>query len=91
MLDYGVATSDQQTDLREEVAVKILEDGANEEDRIKFLQEAAIMGQFNHPNIIRILGVTLDKSVCCNNTVDYRSRLSPKPTHNKGSCFIFLL
>ena len=60
MLHFG-GTSDQQT---EEVAVKILEDGADEEDKIKFLQEAAIMGQFNHPNIIRILGVTIDEPVC---------------------------
>jgi serine/threonine protein kinase len=33
-----------------------MEDGASGEDRIWFLQEAAIMGQFNHPNIIRLLG-----------------------------------
>ncbi len=43
--------------VQEEVAVKTMEDGASEEDRIKFLQEAAIMGQFNHPNIIRLLGI----------------------------------
>ena len=43
--------------VEEEVAVKTLEDGASEEDRVKFLQEAAIMGQFDHPNIVRILGV----------------------------------
>jgi serine/threonine protein kinase len=42
--------------VKEEVAVKTMEDGASEEDRIRFLQEAAIMGQFNHPNIIRLLG-----------------------------------
>ena len=62
-LHYGEPTSDQQKDLREEVAVKILEDGADEGDKIKFLQEAAIMGQFNHPNIIRILGITIDEPV----------------------------
>ena len=52
--------------VQEEVAVKTMEDGASEEDRIKFLQEAAIMGQFNHPNIIRLLGIistALDKPV----------------------------
>ena len=41
----------------EEVAVKSMEIGAKEEERVKFLQEAAIMGQFNHPNIVRILGI----------------------------------
>ena len=29
------------------VAVKTLKEGSGEEDRVKFLQEAAIMGQFN--------------------------------------------
>ena len=41
----------------EEVAVKSMESGSSEEERVMFLQEAAIMGQFNHPNIIRILGI----------------------------------
>ena len=43
--------------MKEEVAIKTMEDGANEEDKVKFLQEAAIMGQFNHPNIIHLLGI----------------------------------
>ena len=40
-----------------EVAVKTMENGASEEDRVKFLQEAAIMGQFNNPYIVKIYGV----------------------------------
>ena len=40
-----------------EVAVKTMENGASEEQRIKFLQEAAIMGQFNNSYIIKIYGV----------------------------------
>ena len=40
-----------------EVAVKTMENGASEEQRIKFLQEAAIMGQFNHPYIVKIYAV----------------------------------
>ena len=40
-----------------EVAVKTMENGASEEERVKFLQEAAIMGQFNNPYIIKIYGV----------------------------------
>ena len=39
------------------VAVKTLKDGASDTDRIKFLQEAAINGQFRHPNIVQLLGV----------------------------------
>ena len=46
-----------------EVAVKSMEDGASEEERVKFLQEAAIMGQFKHPNIVKIIGVITDQPV----------------------------
>ncbi len=40
-----------------EVAVKTLNPGANDVDRVKFLQEAAIMGQFSHPNVVSVCGV----------------------------------
>jgi len=40
-----------------EVAVKTLKEGAGEEDRVKFLQEAAIMGQFKNPNVVKMYGV----------------------------------
>ncbi len=39
------------------VAVKTLKEGASEKDKVKFLQEAAIMGQFSHPNVIKLYGV----------------------------------
>ena len=40
-----------------EVAIKLLQPGASDDDRVKFLQEAAIMGQFSHPNVISLHGV----------------------------------
>ena len=40
-----------------EVAVKTLQSSASQEDRVKFLQEAAISGQFRHPNVVKLLGV----------------------------------
>ena len=40
-----------------EVAVKTLNERSGEEDRVKFLQEAAIMGQFKHPNVVEMYGV----------------------------------
>ena len=40
-----------------EVAVKTLKPGSDENDRIKFLQEAAINGQFQHPNVVKLHGV----------------------------------
>ena len=48
--------SDSEGEVKE-VAVKTMENGASEEDRIRFLQEAAIMGQFNNQYIIKIFGV----------------------------------
>ena len=40
-----------------EVAVKTLHTDASQLDKVKLLQEAAIMGQFRHPNVVRLLGV----------------------------------
>lgn len=40
-----------------EVAIKTLKEGAMEEDKVRFLQEAAISGQFQHPNVVRLQGV----------------------------------
>ncbi|KAJ8021805.1 Ephrin type-B receptor 2 [Holothuria leucospilota] len=39
------------------VAVKTLKTGATDKDRSDFLAEASIMGQFDDPNVIRLLGV----------------------------------
>lgn len=39
------------------VAIKALKAGYTERQRQDFLREAAIMGQFDHPNIIRLEGV----------------------------------
>ena len=40
-----------------DVAIKTLQPSAKEIDRVKFLQEAAINGQFRHPNIVQLNGV----------------------------------
>ena len=42
-----------------EVAVKQLRPGASEEEKVKFLQEAAINGQFRHPNVVKLMGVVI--------------------------------
>ena len=47
-------------DKKMEVAIKTLKKEASEEDRIKFLQEAAIMSQFKHPNVVTMYGVVSD-------------------------------
>ena len=43
-----------------EVAVKTLNKGSKEQDKVKFLQEEAIMGQFKHPNVVEMYGVVTD-------------------------------
>ena len=53
-----------------EVAVKTLRSDAVEGDRVSFLQEAAIMGQFRHPNIVTLMGV-----VTIGNPVGYHQPL----------------
>ena len=42
------------------VAVKSLNTNANENDKLHFLQEAAIMCQFNHINVIKLYGVVTE-------------------------------
>lgn len=39
------------------MAIKSLKPGSSESDKIRFLQEAAIMGQFNHPFVLKLYGV----------------------------------
>ena len=48
-----------------EVAVKVCRAGAVEAIKTKFLIEAAIMGQFRHPNVVKLYGVvTMSEQVC---------------------------
>ncbi|XP_019850411.1 PREDICTED: uncharacterized protein LOC100638128 isoform X2 [Amphimedon queenslandica] len=45
-----------------EVATKTLTGNTSDDDRVKFLQEAAIMGQFHHPNVVKLYGmVTIEE------------------------------
>ena len=48
-----------------EVAVKTPKEGTGEEERVKFLQEAAIMGQFNHFNVVTMYGVITEGEPVC--------------------------
>ena len=47
------------------VAVKMLKDEANEEDQLNFEREACLMADFDHPNIVTLLGVcAIGKPMC---------------------------
>lgn len=47
------------------VAVKALKGSSTEEEEVKFLQEAAINGQFRHPNVVKLCGVVTDEHPVC--------------------------
>ena len=60
----GAASSDA-SNLGTEVAVKMLKDDATEEQMADFVNEAKLMSSFNHPNIIKLLGVcSVGKPFC---------------------------
>jgi len=46
-----------------EVAIKTLNSDSTAKDRVRFLQEAAIMCQFDHENVIKLYGVVTDEHV----------------------------
>ena len=46
-----------------EVAVKMLNTDASDKDKLKFLQEAAIMCQFDHQNVIKLHGVVTEAPI----------------------------
>jgi len=55
-----------------EVAVKTLNANVNNKDRVRFLQEAAIMCQFDHENVVKLHGVVTDEPVMI--VLEYVSR-----------------
>ena len=53
-----------------DVALKVVKNGAPQEERVKLLQEAAILGQFRHKHIVRLVGVvTLGEQVRTDNVM----------------------
>ena len=49
--------------VKEEVAVKTIDHRIDEVEKVKFLQEATIMAQFKHSNIVRIRGISTEEKV----------------------------
>ncbi len=58
---HHIGTGEDQL-VEDEVAVKSMKSETSEDDKVKFLQEAAIMGQFDHPNIVMIMGILVTES-----------------------------
>jgi len=47
------------------VAIKVLKEGSNSNSRNDFLREASLTNQFDHPNILKLLGVCLEEEPFC--------------------------
>ena len=67
-----------------EVAVKTLNGQSNENDKLRFLQEAAIMCQFDHQNVIKLQGVVTEAPIMivleymvCGDLRDFLINLKP--------------
>ena len=57
--------------LEEEVAVKTMRGGVTEEEKLKFLQEAANIAQFKHHFVICMRGLVMDSSVSLASRASY--------------------
>ena len=71
-VEKGVWISSNGT---KDVAVKTLHRDAGDANRVKCLQEAAIMAQFHHPNIVLLHGIVIhpDNTVCNSYTLCKRA------------------
>jgi len=47
------------------VAIKVLKEGANDQTKKDFFREAVLMHEFNHPNILKLLGVCIEEEPLC--------------------------
>ena len=50
---------------RSPVAIKVLKEGASNQAKKEFFKEATLMHAFDHPNILRLLGVCVDQEPLC--------------------------
>ncbi len=51
-----------------EVAVKSITGNTAGVERVKLLREAAIMGQFHHPNVLKLYGVVVETDMVSSNS-----------------------
>ncbi len=66
-----------------ELAIKTLRAELPEEEKVRFLQEAAIMGQFSHPSVVKLYGVVTvgDPVSTCNYFVFTSDYVWSSPPH----------
>ena len=71
----------QSTRRTVDVAVKMLKTTTEGNEKVKFLQEAAINGQFKHPNVVKLLGVVTVGEPVSNACVTSKHRLYNSCVH----------
>lgn len=54
-------TADQMKETKFKVAIKKLKENASRKERTDFLQEARHLAKFDHPNIVSLIGICLDR------------------------------
>ncbi|XP_044731364.1 tyrosine-protein kinase Fer isoform X2 [Chrysoperla carnea] len=59
--NFGDVYKAQLKDTNQEVAVKICRTTLPEEQKKKFLQEGRILKQYDHPNIVKLIGICVQK------------------------------
>ena len=76
------------------VAVKILKEGASPQTKKEFFHEAALMHGFDHPNIVKLLGVCVEQEPLCmifefmqlGDLNNFLRRNSPRWQESSASC-----
>ena len=67
---FGVVVQAEATNIEEgkeksTVAIKVLKEGASSQFKKEFFREASLMYAFNHPNILKLLGVCIEMEPLC--------------------------
>lgn len=67
---FGIVVQAEVTGLepgreRSPVAIKVLKEGASTQAKKEFFKEANLMNTFDHPNILKLLGVCIDQEPLC--------------------------
>ena len=67
---FGVVVQAEATNIipgveKSMVAIKVLKEGASMQVKREFFREATLMHTFDHPNIVKLLGVCIDQEPLC--------------------------
>ena len=81
-----IANMKKPSGLRQEIVVKLVKEGAPEEESLRMLEEAAIMKEFNHQHVLTLVGVVDASSKVRGVCLSYFSYVSKLYTPSHISC-----